>query len=82
LEILDLSHPEISKLSVAMVVSGVVCLVSLARGGIKVSAGEIEEYRRRSLVFAMEVFWREKEQERDAAKGITGGGRRLFIVSQ
>jgi hypothetical protein len=64
LEILDLSHPEISKLSVAMVVSGVVCLVSLARGGIKVGAGEIEEeYGRRSLVFAMEL-WRERIEAR------------------
>ena len=43
-----------------MVVSGVVCLVSLARGGIKVSAGEIEEeYGRRSLVFAMKALERE-----------------------
>jgi hypothetical protein len=43
-----------------MVVSGVECLVSLVRGGIKVSAGEIEEeHGRKSLVFAMEALERE-----------------------
>ena len=36
-EILDLSHPEISKSSVAMLVPGAVCLRSLVRGGIQTS---------------------------------------------
>jgi hypothetical protein len=30
----------------------------------------------------MEVFWREREQERGAVKGITGGRRRPIITSQ
>jgi hypothetical protein len=66
-----------------MPVLGEVCLESLGRGGINVSVGEVgEEQGRRSFAVAMEVFWREIEQERGAPKGIKGGRRRSFIASR
>jgi hypothetical protein len=48
-----------------MLDSGVVCLESLACGGINVSAGEMEEkHGRRSLVVAMEALERERLEVR------------------
>jgi hypothetical protein len=67
-EILDLSHSEISRFSIAMLVSGVVCLVSLARGGINVrdwhSWGRA---RAQELCNSNGDFWRERES-RSAAQ--------------
>jgi hypothetical protein len=61
LEILDLSHSEISRFSVAMLVSGLVCFVSFDRGGINVSTGNMEdEDERRSLSAAMANFGKER----------------------
>ena len=39
LEILDLSHPEISIFSTGALVPGAVCLVSFVRGGMELSFG-------------------------------------------
>jgi hypothetical protein len=69
-EILDLSHSETSRSCVAMLASGVVCLVSLAHGGINVGAGEIEDEDERRSLFWLQ--WKLLDRERIGAQRSEG----------